>query len=49
MTKPAQPPRNWKPCLLTDPRTNARKGAISIGKRDPNAVPLRTKLMRSAI
>ena len=28
---------------------DARKGGISIAKRDPNAVPLRTKLMRSAI
>jgi hypothetical protein len=49
MTKPTQPQRNWKPCLLTDPRSNQRRGGISIGKRDPNAVPLRTKLMRTPI
>ena len=30
MTKPIQPPRNWKPFLLTDPRNNMRKGGISL-------------------
>jgi len=49
MTKPTQPPRNWKPFLLTDPRNNMRKGGISIGKRDPDTAAKRTKLMRSAI
>lgn len=49
MTKPTQPPRNWKPFLLTDPRNNQRKGGISIPPRDQDTAAKRTKLMRSAI
>ncbi len=44
-----QPQRQWKPYTLTAPRNNQRKGGISIGKRDQDAVAKRTKLMRSAI
>ena len=48
MTKPTQPPRNWKPFLLTDPRNNQRKGGISL-PADPQACSDKTaKILRGS-
>jgi len=49
MTKRTQPPRQWKPFPLLDPRSQARRGGISIGPRDRDAAAKADKLRKAVI